>query len=370
MRILILNWKDIKHPEAGGAEIVTHQYANHLVKSGHYVTLFTSSFGGAKAEEIIDGVRILRKGTIYTVNLWAALVYFTRLKYETDLVIDQIHGIPFFTPLYVRKPTLAWIHEVAGDIWRKEFPFPIAIIGILTEKIYFSLYRNVTFLTDSLSTKKELISCGVNTNRIKVIPLTIDRPVKIRQRKTKYPTLIYVGRLTPMKRVEFLIQSTNLIKSMFPRLKTLIIGDGKLYYVRKLKYLVRELNLESSVRFLGRVTESQKWRLLATSWLHVHPSLKEGFGLNVLEAVHLGTPTISFDVGGLRDVIQNGRTGVIVKEETPQALADTIEQMLKEPERLTRLSRNALKWSKKLPTWETQSKRLVSLLDRLMKHSQ
>lgn len=370
MRILILNWKDIRHPEAGGAERVTHELAKQLVQFGHQVTLFTSTSPQLTSREVIEGVTIIRRGHLWSVHVLAFITYIITLRQRTDVVIDQIHGIPFFTPLYVRKPLLAWIHEVAGDIWRKEFPIPVSTIGIIIEKLYFSLYLRIPFITDTLSTKKELILYGIPAVAIKVIPLTIDPPVSVRRRKTKLPTLVYVGRLTPMKRVELLIQSTKLIKPEFPRLKTLIIGDGKPYYVRKLKYLVKELNLESPVRFLGRVTEYRKWRFLATSWLHVHPSLKEGFGLTVLEAAHLGTPTVAFDVGGLRDVIQNGRTGVIVKEETPQALAKTIEKLLKDPERLTRLSRNTLKWSKKLPTWETQSKRLVSLLDRLMKHSQ
>ena len=77
MRILIFNWKDIRHPLAGGAEIVTHQYAKHLVKSGHQVTIFTSQPKKLPSEEKIDGVKIYRQGNFWTVYFWAILFYLT-----------------------------------------------------------------------------------------------------------------------------------------------------------------------------------------------------------------------------------------------------------------------------------------------------
>ena len=94
MNILILNWRDVKNPKSGGAEIVTLEHAKYWVKKGHNVTWFTSSFKGAKREEILNGIKIVRYGNFITVYLFAPFYYlFSKTKF--DIIIDQIHGLPF-----------------------------------------------------------------------------------------------------------------------------------------------------------------------------------------------------------------------------------------------------------------------------------
>ena len=115
MHILILNWKDKYHPSSGGAEVVTHEFAKELIKSGHTVTLFCTRTSTLSAYEMLDGVRIVRQGSFWAVYLYAYFFY-QKNKHEIDIVIDQIHGLPFFTPLYAKKPTIAWIHEIASEI--------------------------------------------------------------------------------------------------------------------------------------------------------------------------------------------------------------------------------------------------------------
>ena len=92
MHILIFNWRDIKHPKAGGAEIVTLEYAKGWVKAGHRVTWFTAHFEGAPQEETIEGVRIVRRVGSLTVFLAAPIYYFFH-RNEFDLVIDEIHEL-------------------------------------------------------------------------------------------------------------------------------------------------------------------------------------------------------------------------------------------------------------------------------------
>ncbi len=72
MKILILNWRDIKNPNGGGAEILTHELAKGWVKSGHNVTQFSSSFKGSKPQEIIDKVKFARKGSWWNVHIFAS----------------------------------------------------------------------------------------------------------------------------------------------------------------------------------------------------------------------------------------------------------------------------------------------------------
>jgi len=91
LRILIFNWRDIKNPEAGGAEVFTHENAKRWVKLGHEVTLFTSEFNGCKKEEIIDGVKVVRDGGRYFVYMKAREYYkkyFSKEKF--DVVIERL----------------------------------------------------------------------------------------------------------------------------------------------------------------------------------------------------------------------------------------------------------------------------------------
>lgn len=103
MKILIFNWRDIKNPSSGGAEILIHELAKFLISKKNEVILFTSRFRGSAETENVDGVRIIRFGqpiTYYFLNS----VYFLAYKYykknfegKVDLVIDSVHGLPFFT---------------------------------------------------------------------------------------------------------------------------------------------------------------------------------------------------------------------------------------------------------------------------------
>lgn len=367
MHILIFNWKDIRHPAAGGAEIVTHQFAKHLVSFGHQVTIVSSHYKNLAAEETIDRVSIFRRGNIYTVHLHAFLLYRQRYAGWADIVIDQIHGIPFFTPFYVKKPVLAYIHEVADTIWFSEYPFPLSSIGYFLESLYFKLYRNTTFLTDSVSTKHDLQGKDILSSNVHVLPLTIKRVPKMNLSKTKYPSLIYIGRITPMKRIEFLIMATRLLIIDFPKLKVTIVGNGKTTYIKRLKMLVGELKLAKYISFKEYVNEKKKFELFKTHALFIHPSLKEGFGLTVLEAASQGTPTVAFAVGGLRDLIKNRQNGILVdKDASPENLAQVINNLLRNPKQIEKYSMHAYSWSKKLPTWEQQTKRLEQLLMRLV----
>src|SRR5438105_1714009 len=98
-RILVLSWRDPRHPLAGGAEQVMHEHMKGWIAAGHTVTFFSSRFIGAKSEEDLDGVKIIRKGSQYLTCHIAAFFWYLFGKHEEfDLVVDEFHGWPFFTP--------------------------------------------------------------------------------------------------------------------------------------------------------------------------------------------------------------------------------------------------------------------------------
>lgn len=365
MRILILNWKDICHPHAGGAEKVTAAIAQGLVKLGYQVTLFTSRPRGLPAEEIRQGVTIVRRGNFWTVYLWAFIYYLFRFHQSTDLIVDQIHGIPFFARVYSRKPVVAYIHEVADRIWFYEYPLLLALVGWCVERLYFVIYRNCNFITVTASTARDLRLHGVPAKQITIIPSVVKMRYQTRLTKSKHPTLIYIGRISAMKRIELLLEGVREILPQFPLLKVRIVGAGKSGHSKRLRRIIVKLRLTSIVKFYGFISEGEKHYLLSSSWLNVHPSLKEGYGLTVVEAAAVATPTIGYAVPGLIDLVQPQKTGWIVKNQTASALAQTLRLVLKDKRLLTRVSRNATVWVARLPTLSDQTHRWEKLLLRV-----
>lgn len=364
MRILIFNWKDTAHPLAGGAEYVTKRFAEELVKRGHHVTLIASIAPGLSAYERINDVDIYRGGSVITVRIFALWIYFKKFRNNADIVIDQIHGIPFFTPLYVHETTLAWIHEIAGTIWDYDFSLPFSYIGKVAEKLYFKFYRNTQFLCDTSSTKNELVHYGLEASQCNVISLTIDKVPKRNIKKNKDPLLCYIGRISPMKRIELLIEATRILIPVFPKIKVIIVGYGKPEYVDSLQECISQNKLSTFVEIKSRCSEAEKWELFARSWLHINPSVKEGFGLTVLEAASQTTPTIAFAVPGLKSTIKNGENGFCVAKESSQALAEKITELLTRRKKLEQLQKRSYNWYAKLHDWKDQTRKLELLLKK------
>ena len=366
MNILLLNWRDPKNPLAGGAEYVTMKHAKAWASAGHGVTWLTSSFPGGKNTEVIDGVSIVRRGKEVSLFFYAPYFYKTARK-KYDLVVDEIHGIPFFTPLYVKVPILAFIHEVAGEIWNYAYPFPLKLLGRFIEGVSFSFYRKIQFWTDAPSTIDELAHMGIARSMCVAIPCPIDnKPLKSPAAKEEDPTFLFVGRLVPVKGVEDAITAFSYLKKVFPKARLWIIGQGKSKYVQSLQLKVRNLNLKESIHFYGFVSPEKKLELMCRAHLLLHPSVKEGWGLVVLEAASQATPTIGYNVSGLKDTIINGETGILVVTRSPVAMAKAATEVMGNHKSYALMQRNCLKFCSSF-SWEDAEKKSLSLLFSTLK---
>lgn len=368
MRILILNWRDIKNPSSGGAEILTHEIAKRLVEMGNTVTQFSSGFEGGLKEEEVDKVKIVRRGhadaryLIKSVHFLAYLYYQKIFKGKFDVVIDEIHGIPFFTPFYVQEKKVALICEVADKIWDIQFSFPFNKIGKTIERSYFSFYKNILFITISRSTKKSLIKMGVKETNIYVLPMGITLPTKTKTYlKNSVPTLIFVGRLSKTKGVEDAIYVFKKIRKDLPHCNLWIVGRGEKNYERYLKNLALELGIKDGITFFGFVSDERKFELLGKSHVLLAPSVKEGWGLIVGEAGIMRTPSIAYNVSGLRDAIIDKKTGIIVDNKDEMAAAVSI--LLKDEKTYKEFQKGTYNLSKSYD-WNKTARSFLSLLAR------
>lgn len=365
MRILILNWRDIKHPLAGGAEISTHEHAKRWAREGHKIIQFSSAISGEKAEENIDGVKILRRGSHYTVHIHAMFYFLKHFRYKIDLVIDQFHFIPFFTPLYVKTKIIAFIHEIAGETWFKNASFPINFIGYFFEPLFFIFYKNVPFVTVSESTKNDLNRLGIKNENINLIHNGVNLVSSVSKKEID-PTLIYLGRLAKDKGVEDAIYAFYKMQRLFNNITLWIVGkEEKKGYKNYLENILKKLNIDQKVKFWGHVSDKKKFDLLKKAWVLIHPSIKEGWGLTVIEAASCGTPTVAYNVSGLRDSIVNGKTGILVENKTPKELADQTISLLNNLNQYNILSKQAVEWGKKF-SWLKSTNQSLELIEKIV----
>lgn len=338
MDILIYNWRDIKNPAAGGAEVVTHEIAKRLVLKGHKIILFTAAFAGCISNETIDGVEIIRSGGRFAVYLKAEQ-YYKKHAGEFDIVVDEINTRPFLTPKFVTDgtPIIALIHQLAREFWFYETPFPINWIGYnILEDRWLKNYIDIPTITVSQSTKNDLIDLGFKD--ITIISEGINfKPLPDIPEKEKEPTLIFVGRMGRAKLPDHVMKAFTHIKKSIPDAKLWMVGDGKMR--KKL-----EENKPEDVTFFGYVDGNKKHELMSRAHAILVPGVREGWGLVVTEANALGTPAVGYNVHGLRDSIRDGQTGLLC-EPNPEAMADIAVRLLQDDTLREGLSENALAWA-------------------------
>lgn len=331
MRLVWFSWKDLKHPQAGGAEVVTHNLLKRLVKDGHEVVLVTSRPAGTSPEEVVDGYKIIRDGSRLTVYFAAKKYYEHNLKDWADVVIDETNTIPFYASKYSNKPTLLFIHQLARKVWFYQMTWPLSWLGYILEPLYLRPLNNEHVITISESTKQDLIkTAGFKAQNIKIITQgSSQEPLTSLEGITKYeqPTLLSLGSVRPMKGTANIVSAFEYAKKQLPALKFIVAGDMSGAYGEKVAKQIAASSYSKDITVLGRVSDEKRAELMQRSHALAVASVKEGWGLIVTEANGQGTPAVGYDVDGLRDSIKHGKTGLVAKP-NPQSLGEAIVALL------------------------------------------
>lgn len=359
MNILVVNWRCIKNPEKGGAEVHLHEIFKRIVALGHNVTLVAHKFSGSSNEEIIDGIKIIRIGSKFLFNRQFKKFYLNNLQQSNfDLIVDDISKIPLNIPKYVNLPTVGILHHIHGESLYKEIPFPLAYYIYSKEKQIPKNYSNSFIFTVSNSTSEELNELGFPEERIDILHNAIDHELfsRVDVKKSPTPLFTYVGRIKKYKNIDLIIDAFNFVKNKLPKAKLIIGGKGDC--LTKLKQIVEEKNLTNHVEFRGYLSEKEKAELLGKAWLFLTMAEKEGWGITVIEANAMKTPSIGANVQGLRDSIQNNKTGYLVPPGNVKALSEKIIEVCSNKSDLDTLSNNAYNWSKNF-TWDNSAKHFL-----------
>jgi len=346
----------------GGAEVFTREVASRFVKAGHEVTLFTSEFQNCRREEVVDGVRVVRAGGRISVY-WKAKEYYRKRfsKEGYDVVIDEINTRPFLTSKFVDKgeKVVALIHQLAREYWFYETPFPVSYVGYyFLENRWLRNYVDVPTVTVSESTRRDLLDLGFK--KIYIVPEGLNfTPLSEVPRKNSYPVVVYAGRLKRTKRPDHAVKAFRTVREHFPNAELWVIGDGP--FRKDLERMAGD-----GVKFFGVLPNEERRRLLANAWVLVNPSVREGWGLNVIEANALGTLCVAYDAAGLRDSIRNGETGLLVHNGDVETLANAIIRILSDGGLREKLSENAIEWAGRF-SWDKTAEEFMRVINSVIK---
>jgi glycosyltransferase involved in cell wall biosynthesis len=363
MKILVINWRDIKNPLAGGAEVYFQEIFKRIAAAGHNVHLLCVKFPGAPESEMIDNIQVRRIGGANTFNFAVYRQLKDIVEQENyDIVIDDLNKIPFFSPWNIKKPVLVMMmHLFRGSIFKEVF-FPFGVYVYLSESFIPLCYKNQIFVALSESSKKDLLKFGIDAQKIVVVPPGTDT-VKFHpdfsQKGEKL--IVHVGRLKRYKSADHLIMAAKLLTQKRKDFKVMILGDGD--DVPRLKELNTKLGLDDIVQFTGFIPESEKVLVYQKAALLVENSVKEGWGLIVMEANACGTPVVASKVPGLVDSVIENKTGFFYEYGNIEELAQKIERLLDDAPLRNEIGKNGIEWANQL-TWDKTAGMMLDAIKR------
>lgn len=357
MEILWLAHRDPLNPRAGGAERTIYEVSTRLVRKGHKITLLTGGWKGCRQSDNIQGITVYRFGI--NVGPHLALPIFL-LKNRYDVIVNDLgHAVPWFSSTLLNKNNIAFFHHLHARTLPGQVNAIVAKLITSIEKCYFILYHRSTFVTESSTSRNDLVRLGINDKRIVMNPPGVDQGLFHPAAKTAYPSIVYFGGMRKYKRPQECIFLLKNLINRFEQIRFTIIGSGP--EEEKMRRLSNEMNLQDSISFKGRVSNEELSGIIASSWLNVHTAVSEGWGFSILEASAAGTPTVAYEVPGVTDAIENGLNGLKIKDGDRGALTEAAFSILTDPERWWSSSLEVAKkysWDTTASTWEDIMKKI------------
>ncbi len=163
---------------------------------------------------------------------------------------------------------------------------------------------------------------------------------------------LFSGRLKRAKRPDHAIKAFEIVREKIPNAELWVFGDGP--FRKKLESISG-----SGVSFFSKLSTLERREYLRKSWVLMVPGLREGWGLNVVEANALGVPCVVYNVPGLRDSVKNGETGLLVESGNIQSLAEGVINILRDQSLRQKLSLNALNYAKEF-NWDKTANEFIA----------
>jgi glycosyltransferase involved in cell wall biosynthesis len=309
----------------------------------------------------VDGIKIHRAGGFYSVYARAALSYLASLRKEMDVILESINGIPFFAPLYCRKPIVGLLHHVHRAQFLVEMSPVQGRIGMIIEHCFpkFLSYKKIICVSQSTADDINKYLWGAGRQELEIVNNGIDHAFfSPGDEKFERPTILYLGRIKKYKRLGRLVSLMPAVRERIPEVELLVAGRGD--HLESVKDMVREQGSSDFIRFLGYVSEEEKRELYRKSWVLAMPSMNEGWGMNVVEANACGTPCVAYRVPGLKDSVSDGLSGFIVEDDSE--FIKSLVTILEDPSVRSQLSQGAHEWAMRY-SWDSTAQQTLKILE-------
>lgn len=362
LHIAILDYRDIHHPEAGGAEVYMYEIFRRIAAAGHRVTWISANDAGV-AEDREGNLHMVRAGNKMTANFTSARRAL-RLAVEepVDLFIENLCKIPFFLPAYTDAPVLPIVLHLFGEtVFRETNPLLASYVW-LYERFIPRVYRGRPFVALSESTAQDLRRRGVQARWIDVVPPGLDLArYAAADAAPRGPLVAYVGRLKRYKQIDIVLRAFAEVLCARPDARMVVLGKGD--DRSRLESLAVKLGIAAAVDFRGFVGEDEKIDWLRRARVVVYPSPKEGWGISTTEAAACGTPVVASDSEGLRDAVRADVTGFLVPHADVSRWAARIREVLEDDAVFDRLHRGAIAWAEEFD-WEARAAQMWRSIER------
>lgn len=333
----------IESLDIGGAQLRLWNDLKFMDKNRFKNIVCSLNGSGRLSQQIKDlGIPVYSLNGVY--NLGSALKLASIIRKNH---VDIIHTQLFFSDLYGRLMgkifgVPAIISTVQSSVYEPENDYLYSLKRKLLDS-YSGRLCNKKFIAVSEFVKSSLSRrLKISAHKIEVIPNYVDFQAlnsierqdldSLREEfsiSPGDPILITVCRLNPAKGVQYLLKAMQQIAGQHKFVRLFVVGDG--FYRDYLERLVKEYELESNVVFLGERNDVKQ--LLHISSIFVFPSLSEGLPLSLLEAMACGLPAVASDIGPVREIVSDGRTGVLVASKDSAAIAKAVSSLIADPKK-------------------------------------
>ncbi len=366
MNILYLS----KHLNTGGITTYLLTLTQGFVHRGHNV--FVISSGGDQESEFLSaGAKLhsidIRTKSELSFKLYGNLINLKKfiVKNDIEIIHAQTRVTQIMGQLTKRLTGCPYVSTCHGyfkaHFSRKLFPCWGDRVIAISSPVVKHLKEDFHVSDNQI----ELIVNGINLNQFE----PVDEESKIRLRRRyhlgKHPVIGIIARLSDVKGQDLLVAAFHKVVASFPQAKLFLVGEGKME--NALRRLVSTLDLVDKVIFLPKINKTSE--ILPIFDVFVMPSRQEGLGISVMEAQAAGLPVVASNVGGLPDIIEDGKTGILVRQGDVGDLSEAIIFLLRNKQAAMKMGKLAKMQAKKRYSADTMVEKTLAVYEKVREHT-
>lgn len=361
---------DLAIPHIGGVEYVVYKYSTMQLREGHESFVVTTRIPGTKKIENRNGIRYYRFSKI---GMFLTPIILKKLK--PDIVHTHSYlssfSLSYLWRINKNMPILRHIHDVYLGKYEEYSGWESSSLYEHFEK--FSILQEYTgYIVPSKYTKSRLVELGIPSKNIHIVPPGVElykfgnSDGKFLRRKYGIPEdkkiIGFVGRLSTGKGPQDLIEAAKDIDAYI-----VLVGpnpDPKTSGIKGIENLlkkkVREYNMERRVIFAGKVKEDELPLFYDSFDIFCLPSISEGFGMSIAEALASGKPVVSYNISAIPEIVKDGYNGFLVKPKNIDELRDRLFALVQDEELYEKIKKNTRSSVEKY-SWENSFRILMKV---------